>query len=60
MKDAFENPIEMGQGLEPHLVGDFADAQVGIQEQFLGFSVRNRDTYSVNDTPVWRLNNLQK
>jgi hypothetical protein len=33
-----ENAVEMGQRLEADRVGDFADAQVGIEEEVFGFS----------------------
>ena len=31
----FEGPIEMREGLEPHFIGNLADAQIRVQEQVL-------------------------
>ena len=36
-QDFFEDPIEVGQGLEPDLESDLADAEIGVQEEVLGF-----------------------
>jgi hypothetical protein len=35
-EDFLENAVEVGQGLESNFEGDFADAQIRIQEQVLG------------------------
>jgi hypothetical protein len=45
-KDSFECAIELRERLKPHVVGDFADAQIRIQQPVAGvFQAHARDVF---------------